>query len=75
MFTFLCTVNEICCASLLDSILAKYTRVFLLKHYDFFTKNSEVSSNLCLPQKMIQKVLFNKTKNTKLCMFLHQCFY
>ena len=71
---FLAELIEICCGSLLNSILKTYRRKFL-KTYEYFSPQNilnVVKKNLMFfTQKMIKNVIFNKTKNTSVRFFIY----
>ena len=71
---FLAELIEICCGSLLNSILKTYRRKFLKTLWIFFhPKKSEMLSIFFMffTQKMIKNLIFNKTKNTFVRFFIY----
>ena len=71
---FLPELIEICCGSLLNSII-KRTEGNFLKHYEyFFSPKNLKCCQICLmffTQKMIKNLIFNKTKNTSVRFFIY----
>ena len=73
---FLAELIEICCGSLLNSILKTYRRKCLnLKHYEYvFTpKNLKCCQHFCVffKQKISTNLIFNNTKNASVRFFIY----
>ena len=67
---FLAELNEICCGSLLNSILKTYRRKF---RFFFYSTKSKILSNFVhvfFTQKTIKNVLCNKSKNASVRFFI-----
>ena len=71
---FLAELNEICCGSLLNSILKKRTEGNFFKHSDFvfIQQNLNFFFDFCVfyTQNMIKNVLCNKRKNASVRFFI-----
>ena len=61
---------EICCGSLLNSILKTYGGKFL-KTLRIFLHPKKSVVNFFFTQKMIKNLIFNKTKNTSVRFFIY----
>ena len=69
---FFAELIEICCGSLLNSILKTYRRKFLKTLWIcFHPKKSEMSNFLFFRQKMIKNLIFNKSKNPSVRFFIY----
>ena len=72
---FLAELIEICCGSLLNSIVKTYRRKFLKTLWIWFHPGNKMKCcQICcvfFTQKMIKNVIFNKTKNTRVRFLIY----